>query len=274
MDHPPLSAVVSVYRGDDAKHFAASLDSITDAQTHPPEEVVVVADGPLTDDLDAVLAKCEDSEGFEIVRLAENRGAGAARAAGVEHASHEFVAFQDADDLSVSDRFEQQLTHFRGCSELDALGGYIEEFENDPGDPHASREVPTEPAKVARWGKIRSPLNQTTVMARRESILAAGNYHADERMEDYALWARMLSRGMQLANLPVVLAKVRAGSAEMAGRRGGLEYAREEVRLQQEFYRMGFVNAPVAAFNLAARLPTRLIPNRVRSAIYRHFLRG
>jgi len=265
-----MSVVVSVYQGDDADHFAASLKSIIDEQTHTPAEIIVVADGPLTAALNDVL---DEWKNLEIIRFEDNRGAGAARAAGVEHASHEIVAFQDADDLSVPRRFEQQLTYFREHSELDALGGYIAEFEDDPDDPHATREVPTQSSKIARWAKIRSPLNQTTVMARRKSILEAGNYHADERMEDYALWARMLTAGMKLDNLPEVLAKVRAGSDEMAGRRGGLEYAREDVRLQREFYRMGFVSVPVALLNIAIRVPTRLVPNSVRSAVYGLFLR-
>jgi glycosyltransferase involved in cell wall biosynthesis len=268
--HPPLSVVLSVYRGDDADQFDASLGSVTDEQTRPPDEVVVVADGPLTPALNRVLDGRDD---VDVVRLEENRGAGGARAAGVEHASHELVAFQDADDLSVSERFERQLSYLGEHPEVDALGGYISEFGTDPERPHATREVPTRPSKTARWAKVRSPLNQTTVMARRQSILDAGNYHADARMEDYALWARMLTRGMVLDNVPEVLAKVRAGSGEMAGRRGGFEYAREDVRLQREFHRIGFVSAPLAALNVAVRVPTRLVPNRLRSAVYGRLLR-
>lgn len=270
MNLPSMSVVVSVYPGDNADHFAASLESIADKQTHPPDEIIVVADGKLTTALNSVLNGRTD---LEIIRFEDNRGTGAARAAGVKHASHENVAFQDADDLSVPERFDQQLAYLHEHPDIDAVGGYIAEFEADPDDPHAIRKVPTQPSKIARWAKIRSPLNQTTVMARRESILEAGNYHADKRMEDYALWARMLTAGMKLDNLPEVLAKVRVGSNEMAGRRGGLEYAREDVRLQREFYRMGFVSLPMALLNIAIRVPTRLVPNSVRSAVYGRFLR-
>jgi len=270
MNSLSVSVVVPVYKRDDPAHFAESLKSITEEQTRPPSEVVVVADGPLTPDLNDVLSTRDD---LTVIRLEENRGAGAARAAGVKNATHDLIAFQDSDDLSVPERFETQIEYFRERPELDALGGYIAEFEVNPDEPHAVRKVPTQPSKIARWGKIRSPLNQTTVIAKRESILTAGNYRADDRMEDYSLWARMLARDMQLANLPSVLAKVRAGETEMSARRGGFEYAREEIRLQGEFYRIGFVSAPIAVVNVAVRVPIRLVPDGIRSSLYQRLLR-
>lgn len=259
-----------VYKKDEPAHFAESIKSITKDQTCPPSEVVVVADGPLTSELNEVLNKNNE---ITVVRLDQNRGAGVARAVGINNAAHDLVAFQDSDDLCVPKRFERQLQYFDNNPETDALGGYIAEFDKNPNKPHAVREVPTQSSSIARWGKIRSPLNQTTVMAKRESILTAGNYRPDDRMEDYSLWARMLTKGMKLANLPSVLAKVRAGESEMSARRGGLNYAREEIRLQREFYQIGFVNAPIAILNIMLRVPVRLMPTDIRSFLYQRFLR-
>jgi len=265
-----ISVVIPVYKKDDPTHFVESLKSVTQRQTCSPSEVVVVADGELTAELNGVL---ENQDNLKIIRLEKNCGAGAARAAGVRSATHDLVAFQDSDDLSVPERFERQTDHLYQRPNLDALGGYITEFEENPEEPHAVRKVPTAPSKIASWGKIRSPLNQTTVMAKRESILTAGNYHPDDRMEDYSLWARMLAKDMKLANLPSILAKVRAGEREMSARRGGLEYAREEVRLQRDFYQMEFVNLPVAILNILIRVPVRLIPGHILSWLYQKFLR-
>lgn len=271
MSSLPVSAVVPVYKEDEPSHFAESLDSITKKQTRSPSEVVIVADGPLTPELNEFL---DDRNDVTTIRLEQNRGAGAARAAGVKNATNNLIAFQDSDDLSVSERFERQIRYFRDHPKIDALGGYIAEFEVNPDQPHAVRKVPTRSSKITRWGKVRSPLNQTTVMAKRDSMLAAGNYRPDDRMEDYSLWARMLANGMKLANLPDVLAKVRAGESEMSARRGGVQYAREEIRLQREFYRIGFVSAPLAFLNVAIRVPVRLMPSNVRSFSYQRFLRN
>jgi len=271
MNSPPVSVIVPVYNKDEPAHFAESIKSVTEDQTYPPSEVVVVADGPLTSELNEILNERNE---VTVVRLDQNRGAGAARAAGVRKASHGLVAFQDSDDLSVPERFERQVRYFENNPEIDALGGYIAEFDTDPSKPHAVREVPTQSSKISSWGKVRSPLNQTTVMAKCESVLAAGNYRPDDRMEDYSLWARMLANGMKLANLPSVLANVRAGENEMSARRGGLKYAREEIRLQREFYQIDFISAPVAIINVLIRVPIRLIPSHIRSFLYQRFLRG
>jgi hypothetical protein len=87
-------------------------------------------------------------------------------------------------------------------------------------------------------------------------------------MEDYDLWIRMLLQGATFANIPEILLKVRAGE-ELYGRRGGLEYAREEVRTQTEFYRRGFTSLPVFLFNTATRVGLRLAPNSIRQIVYK-----
>jgi hypothetical protein len=91
-------------------------------------------------------------------------------------------------------------------------------------------------------------------------------------MEDYDLWIRMLLDGAMFANIPEVLVKVRAGE-EMYGRRGGWEYAREEIRTQVEFYRRGFTSFPIFVFNTFTRTTLRLIPNTIRGAIYQQIAR-
>jgi hypothetical protein len=91
-------------------------------------------------------------------------------------------------------------------------------------------------------------------------------------MEDWDLWGRMLRNGAEAANLDTVVLKVRAGDA-LYGRRGGLEYAREEVRQQIDFLRNGFVTPVQAARNVGLRVLIRLVPNFVRAAIYQRFAR-
>jgi hypothetical protein len=179
----------------------------------------------------------------------------------------------DADDISVPSRFELQLEFFRENPSYDVVGGQLEEFRSDPDSPTARREVPTEHDEIVQRARYRSPMNHGTVMFRRGAVLRAGNYRAVDRMEDYDLWVRMFLAGTKFANLPEVLLKARAGE-EIYGRRGGLEYAREEVRTQVEFFRRGFTPAPVFLFNLFTRTTLRLLPDRVRGRVYRVLARG
>ncbi|MFC6723322.1 glycosyltransferase [Halobium palmae] len=273
MDSPPFSVLISTYTNDDPDYLSVALESVI-KQTAPPAEIVLVKDGPLSPALDSVVQTYHENypELFEIRKLSENRGPGVARRIGVEITEHETIAMMDADDISVPTRFERQLEHLRQHPETDAVGGYIAEFSSNPDDPYAIRKVPLKPEAIASKARFRSPMNQTTVMARKQALLDAGNYRSTTRMEDYDLWARMLSGGATLTNVPEVLVNVRAGD-EMYERRGGLEYARAEIRLQREFIRMGFVSVPVALLNLAVRLPGRLAPDQLRGWAYSRFFR-
>lgn len=272
-EYPDVSVVLPTYRGDTPTELARAIESLSE-QTLLPEELFVVKDGPLTDDLERVIREKRDDfpNSFQTHQIEENRGLGNALRVGVADCSHDLVARMDADDISVPSRFERQIGFLEENPEIDVVGGFIEEFDSDPDDPIARREVPTTHDEIERMALFRSPINHGTVMFDKPAVLSAGNYRAVDRMEDYDLWIRMLLDGATFANLPEVLVKVRAGTG-MYGRRGGWEYAREEVRTQVEFYRRGFTPFPILLFNLLTRTTLRMIPNRARGTVYRAIAR-
>lgn len=262
-----VSAVVCVYRSDDADEFRAALQSLLN-QTRPPDEILIVEDGPLTPDLNKSISTIKKAARLPIRRVAHptNRGHGAARRTAIKEASYDLVAIHDADDLAVPKRLERSIEKLHETG-ADLVGGYIEEFETDPDDPDGLRKIPCDPADIRDMAKIRSPVNHTTVLARREAILSAGNYRPVGQMEDYELWARMLVNGCKFVNIPIVLAKVHAGE-DMYQRRGGLDHIREEYRLQRHFVKIGFVSAPRATVNFLIRSAPKLLPNRLRKVLY------
>lgn len=267
-----VTALVPTYGGDDSDELSQSIQSLLD-QTRSPDEVLVIEDGPITDELLNTLDHIQQEATNPVRRIALNKnvGQGEARRVGVEEAIGQFVTIHDADDIAVPDRIERSLQALERY-DADLVGGYIEEFESDPSRPHAVREVPCELDEIREMAKFRSPINQTTVTARRSAILDAGNYRSVDRMEDYELWVRMLVEGFELRNIPEVLAKVRAGTS-MYGRRGGWEYAREEIRIQRHFRELGFITSRRALLNAVLRTTPRLLPTRVRAKLYETFLR-
>jgi glycosyltransferase involved in cell wall biosynthesis len=268
-----VSVVLPTYHGDTPNELEQAIESLAD-QTVLPEELYIVKDGPLTNDLELVI-DVKTNEFPTTIRthqIAENKGLGNALRVGVEKCSYDIVARMDADDISVPSRFERQLEFLNEYSEINIVGGYIEEFDSDPNEPIARREVPTSHEEINQMARFRSPMNHGTVMFEKEAALHAGNYRAVDRMEDYDLWVRMLLDGATFANIPEVLVKVRAGE-EMYGRRGGLEYAREEIRTQVELYRRGFIPATIFLFNIFTRTTLRVLPNQIRGTIYRALAR-
>ncbi len=100
MNAPVVSVIVPVYNGE--RFLREALESSLN-QDYPPFEVIVVDDG--STDNTATIAKS-----YQAVRYIyqENRGASAARNAGIAAARGDLIAFLDADDLWPSDRLSLQ----------------------------------------------------------------------------------------------------------------------------------------------------------------------
>ena len=104
-----LSVLIPSYNA--ARYLATSLDSVL-GQLDSADEVIVVDDGS-TDDTQRVLDRYAGR-----VRVVQGRHAGlaAARNTALAAATHEWIAFHDADDLAAPDRFAV----LRGVLDADA----------------------------------------------------------------------------------------------------------------------------------------------------------
>ncbi|TYT60273.1 glycosyltransferase [Natrialba swarupiae] len=273
-DRPPFSVLMSVYRDETADHVRTALESVFD-QSKPPDEVLIVEDGPLSLDLEAVITTFETRypDTVRTISLPTNRGLGVALRAGVKACSNDLIARMDGDDIAVETRFQDQLAYLSDNPEVDVLGGYVMEFNSNPDESGRVRDVPSDAERVRSVARFRCPVNHPTVMFRREAVLEAGNYRSFRSMQDYELWMRMLSEGYTIENLPTVLVKCRTGN-DLFDRRGGLGYARTELRIQRELLERGSVSPLVFLLNVAIRTPLRLTPNAVRKRVYQALLRS
>jgi len=274
MAEVPFSVLLTTYKGDNPQELDTALHSTVD-QTHPPEEIVLVKDGPLTTELTAIVDTYtkDHPDLFFIHQLPENQGRGAAAGIGLTYCSHDLVGIMAADDINVRHRYERQVQFLVDNPEVDVVGGYVKEFIKNPDESVATRKVPTSPSEVRRFALSRNPMTEVTVMFRKSTVMEVGGYRSVDRMEDYDLWVRLLVNGAVLANIPEVLVKVRAGE-DFSDRRGGTEYAREEIRQQIDFYKLGFISLNRLVFNIVTRVPLRVMPSVVRSFIYKKFARS
>lgn len=89
-----------------AHTLTACLNSII-AQTYPATEIIVVDDGS-TDDTKE-LVESFDRRIVRYSRLPQGQGAQSARNHGIKIAAHEWIAFQDSDDLWLINKLENQV---------------------------------------------------------------------------------------------------------------------------------------------------------------------
>ena len=272
MPDTKFSVSMCVYIKDNPEWFKTAVESILN-QTLKPSEVVLVVDGPVNAQLDAVITHYENNPIFRVVRLPENVGHGKARRAGLTHCRYELVALMDADDISASNRFEKQLEMFEADESLAIVGSNITEFVEEPDNVVGARVVETDDAAIKADMKVRCPMNQMTVMFKKSIVDKAGGYADWYCDEDYYLWLRMYLDGARFANLPDYLVNVRVGK-EMYQRRGGKKYFLSEAKLQKYMYDnkvIGFIDFIV---NVGKRFIVQIVlPNKLRSWVFKKFAR-
>lgn len=169
-----FSVLLSVYGGERGDFLRQSLASVF-GQTLRPGEVVLVEDGPLTEELYGVVEEFRAAHPeLKVVALAENGGLGRALNEGLKHCTHEWVARMDSDDICRPDRFEKQARVLAEHPEYAVVSAWIDEFVDDPGHVVSTRRLPEMPDELYEYGKSRCPVNHPAVMFRKSAVLACG----------------------------------------------------------------------------------------------------
>ncbi len=263
-----FSVLMSVYIKEDPEFFDQALESIH-RQTVQADEWVVVKDGPISDELQAVIDKYKEMQDVCIkeVPLPENRGLGLALAAGVPECSYELIARMDTDDIAVPERFELQLSEFEKNPALDLCGGQIEEFETTPQEIIGERRVPLTQEEIAQYQKLRCAFNHMTVMFKKSKVLEAGNYKHCPLMEDDMLWVDMLLRGAVCMNLDKTLVYART-NRDMIARRGGIKYYKKYKNARKMILETGFITKREYRKTNRIQLIVCLMPGWLRKFVF------
>lgn len=265
-----FSVLLSLYYKEQPSFLIQSLDSIL-SQTLLPNEIVLVKDGPLTPKLDSIVSEYEKRYNIiKVIPLEKNLGLGKALNEGLKYCSHDLVARMDTDDIAYPNRFEKQVKFMTDHPEIDACSSWIDEFIGSKDNIISTKKLPETSEEIKKYAKHRCPLNHPALIYRKRAVMAVNGYSGFP--EDYNLWGRMLMNGSKFYNLQESLLYFRY-SPEMIKRRGGWKYAKDELKSQIQFYKMGFIGLNTLIYNIAIRMIVRMVPNGFRDFIYKKFLR-
>jgi len=204
-DRPPaVSVILPTYQR--ASLVGRAIRSVL-AQTYADFELLVVDDGS-TDATAAAVAQCADPR-VRYLRLERNRGAGAARNAGVARSTGRVLAFQDSDDEWLPTKLESHLRALSLCGE--AVGVVYSDMERIWRDGrveyHRSPDIVPGVliAPATRFYQVCGIGIQSAVI-RRECLQAVGGFNeAFPALEDLELFIRLSQRyGFQHLERPLV----------------------------------------------------------------------
>lgn len=262
------SVLMSLYKKEKPEYLRLAIDSMIN-QTVPPDEIVIVEDGPLTDELYAVL---DEYPILHRVKNETNLGLGLALNVGLKKCKNELVARMDTDDCSKPERCEKQLLRFSEKPYLAIVGSHIDEFVGDVSNVISQRVVPTTTKEIYDYAKRRSAFNHPAVMYSKTAVLDAGGYADLNRNQDVDLFGRMQFLGYKAENIDEALLWFRS-SDELAKRRKSWQNTWSYIATIRKFWKMGYSSFVDYAMVGIAQTGMYLMPVKLQNFVYRKFLR-
>ncbi len=227
MKPPAISVILPAYNA--AKFIRPAIESVL-KQSCGDFELLVIDDGS-TDATRSIISEYSDSR-LRLLVNERNLGLTATLNRGLGEARGEFIARQDADDVSQPERFARQLEFFHDCPEVVLLGTAARQVDA-AGHSLGRLRMPRSPLAV-RWAMLfDNPFLHTAVMFRRARVVEEFNGYDESFFisQDYELWSRM-ARRHATANLPEALLTLRAhGNSLMRSRRAELDAETRRIQL-------------------------------------------
>lgn len=269
---PDYSVLMSVYINDDAVWVEEAFLSLLN-QSFPPKEIVLVKDGPVTNELNKMIKQlCQMYPSvLRVFSLDKNVGLGLAMQFGVEQCQCEWIARMDADDICELNRCETELSAAMQ-NDADIVGCDCDEFIDTVSNMTSKRLFPESHQELVKFSKRRTPFCHPAVMMKKSAVMSAGNYRHKPFVEDYDLFVRMLANGARGYTVKKNLYHVRT-SREFYGRRGGMQYLVLLLRYNVELYQSGWTSLFDFLYRSAGNCVGCLAPSRVRIWIYKRILR-
>jgi glycosyltransferase involved in cell wall biosynthesis len=266
------SILTTVCKNDSPEFLKQSIDSML-AQTVLTNDYVIVADGPLTEELDEVLVGYENTHNFfNIVRLSENGGLGVALREGLKCCKNDLVARLDADDLSMPTRCEKQLALFDSDPDLVIVGSDMYEFDSNPDEITALKHMPSSPEQIYKYGKRRNAFNHSSVMYRKSVIEEHGSYSTMRRSQDIELFSKILYAGCKCRNINEPLIKFRCGDTRVK-RKKKWSNVKSDLRIFKNNYKMGYAGFGDYLYVIITQIGFFILPTKLAGYLYMKLFR-
>jgi glycosyltransferase involved in cell wall biosynthesis len=255
------------------EQFIVSFESIIN-QTLLPKEIIIICDGKIQKDIDDFLMNDLIKKTDIIIRILRNEinaGPGFSRNIGVLNSTTDYIAFMDADDLSISNRFQLQIDHFLE-TDNDIIGGQIEEYNESLSKFINKREVPTNFEEIKKSMKYRNTINNVTVMMKKDVFNKLGGYPNLYFGEDYLLWLKAIENNFKLSNLSDTLVLVRT-NRNFVVKRLGFKNFRNNLHLCKYLYKYKSVGFFFTFYRIVKVSIMTILPIPIKKIIFFKFNR-
>lgn len=258
-----IAVLMSVYRKDNPEYLDTSIRSVWTDQTLRPNQIVIIKDGPISTETQAVLNRWQIDLGdkLQVIQHSKNEGLTKSLNDGIDIIKTDLIARMDSDDISCPARFEKQAKYLSEHPDIDIVGGSLQEFDAQNTCLNIRHYPQTHQDAVNSMHKA-CPLAHPTVMMRRRIFDKGLRY--DERFktsQDIALWFDAVCAGYYIANIPDVTIHFRF-AADTYSRRSKAKAWNEFYIYVSGIYRLNGLMT-FKYFYPLTRLIFRLMPARI-----------
>ena len=212
---PKVSVIMSVYK-EKIEWLRESIESILD-QTFKDFEFIIICDNPQYIEGIHVLRDYEKNDSrVRLIFNETNIGLTKSLNKGLAVAKGEYIARMDADDVSMPDRFQQQINFMETHPNVIVLGTNIK-YIGDYSYFDSNKWIKINNDDVKAQLLINSCFAHPSVMIRK-SVLVENNIKYDEdyrQAQDYRMWEILKDFG-DFANLPEPLLQYRVSAAQVS----------------------------------------------------------
>jgi glycosyltransferase involved in cell wall biosynthesis len=206
ISNPLVSVVMPVYNSEN--YIVEAIESILN-QTYKNFEFIIINDGSTDKTLDIIKKYAKKDKRIKVVNNEKNLKICKSLNKGILLSKGKYIARADGDDISLKNRFKEQIEFLEKNKDVGVVGGYMQIFNGETGKNISIRRYETDDKKLKKNIFFYSPLSHPTVVFRKEVFNKLGmydeNYHD---CEDLELWFRIGSK-YKFANIPKILIKYR-----------------------------------------------------------------
>lgn len=261
-----FSVLMSLYHKEKAGYLRESLDSIFQNSVQP-DQVVLVLDGPIGNDLMAVVSDFQEKhKALDVYPQEVNRGLSTALNIGLEKCRNEIVFRMDTDDKCFGNRFERILKEYEAHQELELVGSFATMMDED-GEVIKGMSAPTSQEEIYRkvWT---CPFIHPTVSFKKSSLMRVGSYNPNSgpRQDDYELWFRCVESGLKCKNIDEPLLYYRFFKDSVARNNLKVGWWRAKVGLRGSWR---CKCSPIAYIGVCYPLVRACMPSFIRELMYK-----
>lgn len=196
-ENPIISVVMPVYNRE--QYLKESIESIL-KQTFTDFEFIIVDDQSTDSSWQIIQEYAKKDSRIIAVKNSGIKGCWAARNKGWDLAKGKYMAIMDSDDISVSERLQQEFDFMEQNPDIDICGSWIEHFEAD----NKIITLPRLHHEIKDLMFFSDSISQPSAMIRLSSFEKLHLRYSNNIAEDYELWSRAINK-LKFANIPEVL---------------------------------------------------------------------